>query len=198
MRFFHSLPILLSAVLLASCVDTTGLSEDSSKVPHPLSNKNAVVRVVEYGDLQCPACKVAHDAVTKALLATYGKQIRFEFKHFPLRSIHRFAMDAAQAAECAADQGKFWDYLDIAYAKQEDLSKEALYDWAKDLKLNDDLFTRCLRSGIKKDTVLADYAEGLALKVQGTPTYFVDGKITPARELLQVVAEAVKDVGTKL
>lgn len=168
------IPLVASLLFLAACTDTTGLSEQSSRGPR--GNPSAAVTVIEYGDLQCPACQAAHEKITKPLLKKYGAQIRFEFHHFPLRSIHRYALEAATAAECAADQGKFWEYVDLVYAEQKNLTIEQLPKWAKDLGIDTDLFGRCYKSKIKRSTVLADYEEGKGLGVSGTPTYFVNGK----------------------
>ncbi|MEK7563797.1 MAG: DsbA family protein [Patescibacteria group bacterium] len=166
---------LAGALLLVSaCSDTTGLSKDSSRTPR--GNANAAVAVVEYGDLQCPACQAAHTQINAPLLQKYGAQIRFEFKHFPLRSIHRYALEASMASECAADQGKFWEYVDVVYSEQKKLDIAQLSVWAKTLGLDEDLFDRCMKSKIKRTTVLADYEEGQGLGVTGTPTYFVNGK----------------------
>ena len=168
------LPIAISLIVLAACTDTTGLSEKSSRGPR--GNPQAAVTVAEFADLQCPACQAAHAQITTPLLAKYGAQIRFEFKHFPLRSLHRYALEAAMAAECAADQGKFWEYVDMVYAEQKKLDIEQLSVWAKALGLDQDLFGRCMKTKIKRGTVLADYEEGQGLGVTGTPTYFVNGK----------------------
>lgn len=163
-----------ATLALVACTDTTGLSKESSRGPK--GNPNAAVTVVEFGDLQCPACQAAHAQITAPLLDKYGTQIRFEFRHFPLRSLHRYALEAAMAAECAADQGKFWEYLDLSYAEQKKLDIGQLSVWAKTLGIDTDLFDRCLGSKIKRDTVLADYEAGQKLGVSGTPTYFVNGK----------------------
>jgi len=104
--------ITLSTLLLIGCTNTTGLSDESSR--EPAGNASAAVIVMEFSDLQCPACKLVHAQVTKPLLQNYGNKIRFEFKHFPLRNIHTYALSAAMASECAADQGKFWEFIDIA------------------------------------------------------------------------------------
>ncbi len=170
------LPIAAASVLFAACTDTTGLSAESSKTPHPKSNSGAVVTVIEYGDLQCPACKAAHTGVVKPLLETYGTKIRYEYHHFPLRSIHRYALEAAEAAECAADQKKFWEFVDVTYEKQSDLSEDALHQWANQLKLDMTLFDRCVESDIKRDAIMEEYEAGKKLGVQGTPTFFVNGK----------------------
>lgn len=167
------LPLLLGTIFVTACVDTTGLSSESSRGPR--GNPNGVVVVTEYGDLQCPACKSAHEGVNKPLLEKYGNQVRFEFMHFPLQSIHRYALEAAQASECAADQGKFWEFVDTAYEHQKELSSSTLRQWAALLSLDGSLFDRCVKSKIKKDAVLEDYEKGTNLGVTGTPTYFVNG-----------------------
>ncbi|MEQ1849721.1 MAG: DsbA family protein [Candidatus Peribacteraceae bacterium] len=165
--------LTLSLVLVA-CVDTTGLSAESSR---PLKgNPSALVLVQEFADLQCPACKAAHEQINGALLEQYGDSIRLEFMHFPLRGIHPYAMEAAEAAECAADQGKFWEFVDMNYANQSSLKSAALREWGAALKLDSALFDRCIESDIKEDTILADYAEGQKMGVNGTPSYYVNGK----------------------
>jgi len=166
--------LLFPLLLLTACVDTEGLSPESSK--EPKGNPYAAITVTEYGDLQCPACRAAHAQITIPLLEQYGDRVKFEFKHFPLRSIHRYALEAAEAAECAADQGKFWEYLDLNYENQEDMDLDAFAKWASELSLDMELFNRCIKSHIKRDTVLSDYSEGSDLGVKGTPTFFVNGK----------------------
>jgi protein-disulfide isomerase len=173
------LPLLCFTVFLAAC----GEAEVSSRPPR--GNPNASVLVEEFADLQCPACQVAHSQVTAPLLEKYGKDIRFELKHFPLRSIHRFALDAAEMSECVADQGKFWEFVDLAYENQSDLSLDVLVEWAEVLGLDADKAERCWKSHSKRDTVLADYKEGRDRGVGGTPTFFVNGeKVTTGIDTL--------------
>jgi protein-disulfide isomerase len=180
--------ISLSTLALAACVDTTGLSPESSRTAR--GNADAFVTVVEYGDLQCPACKSAVDTINTPLLEQYGNQIRFEFKHFPLRSIHEYALELAEAAECSADQGKFWEFIDTAYAKQDQLSTKAITEWATSLGIDAELFNRCMKSDIKRDTILADYAAGEDAGVSGTPTYLVNG--TKVESNLQAIGAAIQ------
>ncbi|TSC59263.1 MAG: DSBA oxidoreductase [Candidatus Peregrinibacteria bacterium Greene0416_62] len=168
------LALAAATLALVACTDTTGLSEKSSRGSK--GNPSAAVTVVEFADLQCPACQSAHSQITTPLLEKYGTQIRFTFKHFPLRSLHRYALEAAMASECSADQGKFWEYVDQVYAEQKKLDLDQLSVWAKALGLDQDLFDRCMQTKIKRSTVLADYEEGQELGVTGTPTYFVNGK----------------------
>jgi protein-disulfide isomerase len=167
--------LVTGTALLAACVDTTGLSKTSNRGPNPKTAANAAVLVTEFADLQCPACRGAQPLV-KALIEKYSMQIRFEFKHFPIRSIHQYTMVAAEASECAADQGKFWEFEEVAYEKQPDLNAKTPAQWAKDLGLDMTLFDRCTRSHIKKDTIMSDYEEGKKQGVNGTPTFFVNGK----------------------
>jgi len=167
-------PLLVTcALFLAACgVDTTGLSAESSRPA--TGTESALVTITEYGDLQCPACKAAHEILTKPLLQKYDGRVRFVFKHFPLQAIHPHALEAAMASECAADQGKFWQFFEMTYQQQESMNSAAFREWAAELALDADLFDRCVRSGIKRKTVLADYAEGTSLGVNSTPTYFVN------------------------
>jgi protein-disulfide isomerase len=162
---------IVSTTLLVACGD----GSDVSTRP-PKGNANALVVVEEYADLQCPACAAAHTQVTAPLLEKYGNDIRFEFNHFPLRSIHRFALDAAEMSECAADQGKFWEFVDLAYEKQKDLGLDAIMDWAEVIGLDTDKAERCWKSHSKRDIVLNDYKNGRDHDVAGTPTFFVNGQ----------------------
>lgn len=192
--------LVTGLVLLTACVDTTGVSKTTTRTFSPQSNANGAVTVTEFGDLQCPACRAAQELIVQPLLASHGKVIRFEFKHFPLTSLHRYALTAAQASECAADQGKFWEFVDMNYKQQDKLSPEGITEWAKELKLDMDLFGRCQKSGIKKDIALNDYDEGKKLGVQGTPTFFVNGvKVeTDLTKIQEAIDAGVKGLGQKL
>lgn len=196
----HPLFLTLSLVALAACTDTTGLSAESSKTVHPQTNANAAVSVVEYADLQCPACKAAMTLVTAPLVEQYGSQIRFEFRHFPLASIHPFAMEAAEASECAADQGKFWEFIDLTFENQEALSSNEIENWAEQIGLDMELFGRCRSSNIKRKTIQAEYDAGAKLGVRGTPTFFVNGVVVPATiaDLGKAVQDAVGSAGSRL
>ncbi|MBU0767109.1 DsbA family protein [Patescibacteria group bacterium] len=174
--------------LLMGC--NGGISKESSKIP--MGNPNGVVTILEYSDLECPACRVAHAGAIVPLMKKYGNVVRLEFKQFPLRTIHRFAMDAAESSECAADQGKFWEFIDIAYEHQVDLGYDALLDWASQLQLDVPVFEKCWKSHAKRGVVLADYEEGRDLGVGGTPSFFVNGeKVVPGFDTLSAAVEKV-------
>jgi protein-disulfide isomerase len=176
----RKLLLLAPLFALAACVDTTGLTSTIHTDVHPATSQNALVTVTEYADLECPACRSAHATLVQPLIQKYGTQIAYDFRHFPLTSIHRYAMESAEAAECAADQGKFWDFIDHTYEHQDDLSSAAIREWAKEFNLDEELFGRCLDSHIKRKAIQASYDEGRAKGVQGTPTFFVNGQQTTA------------------
>ncbi len=187
--------VFLFCIALSACgVDTTGLSAESSR---PMKGpETAIVTVTEYADFQCPACASAYTLINEPLLTKYGSRVRFEFRHFPLRAIHAYAYEAAQAAECAADQGKFWEFVDISYQQQKDLSSTMIRTWGTTLGLDADLFDRCIRSKIKGDTIAADITEGEKLGVQGTPSYFVNGTRVQTNNL-EAISAAVDEVLSK-
>ena len=194
----RKLSLLLLLPLLAACVSTEGLSAESKRPP--AGNPKASLLVEEFGDLQCPACKAAHTSIVKPLLAKEGNAIRYEFRHFPLRNIHAFAEEAAEAAECAADQGKFWEFLDDNYENQSKLSRKDLVARAGKVGVADTaLFTRCIKSRIKKNAIQKDYEEGLKRGVQGTPTFFVGGEKVPTNtiDIITTMIKA-KQKGQKL
>lgn len=165
--------VLISSLALTLVACGSG---DATSTRTPKGDPNAAVVVQEFADLQCPACRAAYSQVAEPLIAKYGNNIRFEFNHFPLRSIHRFALDAAEMSECAADQGKFWEFVDMAFENQDDLSHEALLEWSEAIGMDTDLAERCWKSHSKRDVVLNDYKEGREMGVAGTPTFFVNGE----------------------
>jgi len=128
--------------------------------------------VVEFSDFQCPFCGRAAPVV-RQLREKYGDKINFEYKHFPLRSIHPDAQKAAEAAECARDQGQFEVYHDALFANQNGLGISALKEVAAELGLATVKFNNCLDSNEKTDIVEKDFQDGLAKGVTGTPTFFV-------------------------
>ncbi|MGH9397929.1 MAG: thioredoxin domain-containing protein, partial [Terriglobia bacterium] len=139
---------------------------------HATGNLQSSVTVVEFGDFECPMCGLAQKSVEK-MLDQYGSRIRFVFRQFPVASLHPQAEKAAEASECAADQGKFWEAEKLLYQKQSDLSMEALKRDAGDIGLNPIQFDACLSSGKMAPRVQQDIADGKAVGVQGTPTFFV-------------------------
>jgi protein-disulfide isomerase/rhodanese-related sulfurtransferase len=142
---------------------------------HVLGDPNSPVTVVEFSDFQCPFCGQAEKTVVR-IRAAYKNRVRFVFRQFPLPTIHAFAEKAAEASECAAEQGKFWEAFEKLYANQEDLTTPALEQYASDLGLDRGRFDQCLSSGAMAARVAQDKSDGQALGVDRTPTFFIDGR----------------------
>lgn len=117
---------------------------------HSLGPADAPVIVVEFSDFQCPYCKSA-DLIVKQIMAQYPGKIRFVYRHFPLTTIHPYAMQAAQASECANEQEKFWEIHDLIFSNQQAFSQDGYSEIeffpkiANDLGIDNSKFRSCLR-----------------------------------------------------
>ena len=144
--------------------------------PKPaFGNVKAAVHIIEFSDLQCPACKAAHPMVEQ-IKNEFGDTISFQYYHFPLRTVHPYAQKAAEAVECANDQGKFWEYIDAAFAQSPSLQNKNLKIIATQLGLDTEPFDACLDSGAKRKVVEGDLRLGGVRDVQGTPTFFINNR----------------------
>ena len=144
------------------------------KDDHVLGPADAPVTLVEYGDYQCPACGAAHPMV-KVILKRLGAKLRFVFRNMPLSEIHPNAELAAEAAEAAAAQGKFWEMHDALYEHQPELGPDLVMTLAKRLPLDLSRFEGDLVSRRFRDRVKRDFMGGVRSGVNGTPTFFIDG-----------------------
>lgn len=147
---------------------------------HEKGNTESNVRLVEYSDFQCPACKAAAPGIAE-LVENYGEQFVLEYRHYPLRSIHPNAQLAAQAAEAAGKQGKFWEMHDMLFENQAEWSQsfnpERFFrNYANDLELNEDRFRFDMESDEVKDHVNAQFDEAQALQLPGTPAFVFNGE----------------------
>ncbi len=152
----------------------------------------AKVRVVEFADFQCPYCSHAADAV-RALAKRYGDRVEFAYRHFPLRGMHPDADRAAQAAQCAARQGKFWELHDKMYASQHSLDAESILGYGKELGLDVQKLDDCLQKGETAAEVEMDLAKATDLGVEGTPSFFINGRPhlgNPSEEALGAAIDA--------
>ena len=137
---------------------------------------NAPVTLVEFSDFQCPFClRVA--PTLKRLREVYGDRIRIVWKDFPLTTIHPEAFKAAEAAQCARDQGKFWEYHDVLFGNQQALQPEFLKKYAADIGLNAAAFGTCLDTAKYSDRVQEQMGIGNGLGVGSTPSTFVNGRM---------------------
>jgi predicted DsbA family dithiol-disulfide isomerase/rhodanese-related sulfurtransferase len=161
-------------------------------------NPQAPLTVVEFGDFECPVCGRG-EAVAREVRTRYALQIRFVFRQFPLERIHPFAEKAAEASECAGQQGKFWEMIDKIYSRQFDLGIEGLEHDAAELGLDQSRFNQCLTSGAMAGRVRQDVKDGRALGVRATPTFFsgqkmIEGVMTAA-QFSQLVAVQLAGLG---
>jgi protein-disulfide isomerase len=138
-------------------------------------NPNATVTVVQFTDFQCPSCATAHPTVEK-LIAEFGSQVKFVIRDFPLEQ-HKHAQKAAEAAEIAREQGKYWEYIALLYKNQHSLEIEELRDYAVSIGLDREEFATALNSGKFAHLVERDLEDGDKLGVNGTPTFFVNGRL---------------------
>lgn len=139
---------------------------------HATDNLQSPVTVVEFGDFECPVCGQAEKTV-REIRKKYGDQIRFVFRQFPVVSLHAQAEEAAEASECAAEQGKFWEAAEKLYDNQSDLSDRALRRYAAGLGLDQGRFNQCLSGQSMVPRIRRDVADGHAFGVRATPTFFV-------------------------
>ena len=139
---------------------------------HVTGNLSSPVTFVEFGDLQCPACAASYPIV-RSLRSQYADRVKFAFREFPLESIHPYALHSAQAAECAGQQGKFWEMVDRLYEANGDLADASLERYAGEVGVDKGQFHACLASGATLPQIRRDQEDGLALGVRPTPTFFV-------------------------
>jgi protein-disulfide isomerase len=134
---------------------------------------NALVTITEYADYECPYCQQAEPTLRK-LLADYDGKVAFSYKDVPL-PMHAHAQKASEAARCAGDQGKFWEFHDLLYDSRE-LEVSQLKADARQLKLDGEAFDKCLDSDQELAGVKSQLGEGQALGLEGTPSFFVNGR----------------------
>jgi len=155
---------------LAGPVDIQVTSRD-----HIKGDEDAPITIVEYSDFECPFCGRVQPTLDR-VLDEYGDDVRLVFRHFPL-SFHARAQKAGEASECAANQGKFWEYHDILFENQSSLSGgiSQLKEWAGDLGLDQERFDECLDNSDEAGTVKNGLASGSQKGVTGTPGFFING-----------------------
>lgn len=140
-----------------------------------LGSKDAKITIIEFSDYECPFCRKWHVETFSRLRETYGDQIRFVFRDFPLTSLHPNAASAAEAANCAGEQGKYWEYSDKLFSGEYSLGSQAYTQYARDLGLDAQAFEECVSSGRHQAEVMADLEWAANLGVRSTPTFFING-----------------------
>ena len=167
----------------------TVVSADHEPVRGPAS---APVEIVEFSDFQCPYCSRVNPTLDR-LRQTFGDDIKIVFRDFPLTSIHPQAFQAAEAAECAREQGKFWEFHDRLFANQRALALDDLKRHAGDLGLDMAAFGACVEGGQAKARVDADLEAGQALGISSTPAIFINGRHVAGAQPYEVFEAIIKD-----
>jgi protein-disulfide isomerase len=150
---------------------TAPVSEVRDHIQGP---SDAAVTLVEYGDYECPYCGAAYPIIKK-VQDRMGERLRFVFRNFPISTSHPHAERAAEAAEAAAAQGRFWPMHDLLYENQSRLRDEDLRVYAERLELDVESFDRELAEHVHEARVREDFMSGVRSGVNGTPSFYVNG-----------------------
>ena len=150
---------------------TLPMSDDRDHIQGPA---DAPVTLVEYGDYECPYCGAAYPII-KEVQSRMGDRLRFVFRNFPISTSHPHAEQAAEAAEAAASQGKFWEMHDLLYENQEHLDDADLHRYADQLGLDVGVFDEELAEHVHAERVREDFMSGVRSGVNGTPTFYING-----------------------
>jgi protein-disulfide isomerase len=153
----------------------SALTPPVSEHDHSAGPDNAPVTLVEYGDYECPYCGMAHPIV-QSIQRKLGDQLRFVFRNFPLREAHPHAQHAAEAAESAGAQGKFWEMHDTIFEHQDALEDLDLVRYAEEIGIDQDRVADDLANKTYEKRVREDFRSGVRSGVNGTPTFFINGE----------------------
>ena len=154
--------------------------------------EKARVTIIKFEDFQCPFCKSAQPTLA-ALLKKYDGKVRLAHKDLPLEEIHPLARQAAEAARCAGEQGKFWEYHDRLYVDSPKLSADDLKGAAKEVGLNMPSFEQCFASGKFRAAVQKDLNDGIQLGLNGTPAFFINGREVSGAQPLEAFAAIIDE-----
>jgi protein-disulfide isomerase len=158
---------------------------------HVSGAAHAPVTIVEYGDFECPNCKQAAPAV-KLLLERFAGRVLFAFRHFPLEEVHPHALAAAQAAECAGGQGKFWEMHDLLFANQDHLKTNQLHSYAERLQLDMARYTAEMDDEVHLQRIREHVDGAHRSGVRGTPGFFINGMIQDVSFGIRTLFDAVE------
>jgi protein-disulfide isomerase len=162
-----------------------------SERDHIQGSPDASVTLVEYGDYECPHCGAVRPIVGE-LRRQLGDRLRFVFRNFPMPTVHRHAMRAAEAAETAAAQGKFWEMHDLIYDNQEHLEDPDLIRYAQLIGLDVPRFERDMAAHTNLPKVQEDFRGGMRSGVKSTPAFFINGVRHTGSFELQPLLDAVQ------
>jgi len=167
------------------------LADAVSAMDHVLGPSIAKVTIVEYADFECPNCKQAAPAV-KLLLERFAGRVRFAYRHFPLEDVHPHALNAAQAAEAAGGQGKFWQMHDLLFDNQRHLKLPQLRSYAERLELDITRYTVEMDDEVYLQRVREHVDTGLRSGVRATPTFFINGAVHDTSYGMHLLVERIE------
>lgn len=164
---------------------------------HVLGPLSAPVALVEYGDYECPYCRQLHPIIREILRRTEG--LRFVYRHFPISRVHPHAARAAEGAEAASAQGRFWEMHDVLFEKEQPLDDAGLARLARKAGLDMERYTREMAEGVYSDKVEEDFKVALyAGHVTGTPTLYLNGVRLSNIQSLEALLQAITEAGATL
>ncbi len=140
---------------------------------HIQGNSDAPITLLEYGDYECPYCGAAY-GVIKHIQKTLGSNLRFVFRNFPLREMHPYAELAAETAEFAGSQGRYWEMHDLLYENQDRFSPELMLELTASLNLSTQDLENALTKHVYESKIRSDFIGGVRSGVNGTPTFFIN------------------------
>lgn len=190
--------IVVAALLLRSPRETGSRSSGNTSgrptgpqlganPPRSKGKADAPVTIEEFGDLQCPPCAGLNPELQR-IQTEYGERVRIIFRHFPLTSLHPYALEAAQAAEAAGEQGKFWEMQDWMYLQQQSWAtapnaRQMFLQQAQNMGLNIEKFRQDMNSAEVRQRIILDYNRGISLGVTGTPTLFINDRMVTSEQM---------------
>jgi protein-disulfide isomerase len=177
-----------------------GVSSDKAPVR---GKTDAAVTLVEFSDFHCPFCKLVQPTLNQ-VFEKYPEQVKLYYRHLPLDSLHPQAFRAAEAARCAQDQGKFWEYHDVLFAQAPKAAEIDLKHYAEQVGLDSEQFAGCLFQSVYYEAVRRDFDEASRLGIEGTPAFFINGRFLsgaqPLEKFVQIIDEelAIAAAGSKV
>lgn len=162
---------------------------------HAQGTESAEVTLVEYGDYECPYCGEAYPIV-KEVQRQFGKRLRFVFRNFPLSQMHPHAEAAAEVAEFAGAQGKFWEMHDQLYENQARFGDALYLSLGEELGLSTTAMRKALKEGTFKARVRSDFTGGVRSGVNGTPTFFINGHRHDSSFDFETLVSAIQQAAT--
>jgi len=152
----------------------------------------ASITIIEFSDYECPYCRKWHLQIWPLIREAYPDQVRLVYRDFPLTNIHANAIPAAAAANCAGEQDAYWEFSDLLFSMELELSAVSYEQYASGLGLDMGVFSECLESGRQDEEVQGDYEYAANLGVRSTPTFFINGIAVVGAQPFEVFQQVIE------